>query len=98
MNPVWLVPAALGAIGLIGLIYKKSVLGLIVSLQLMSLGAAVLFVLSGVEAGAPLEGHSFSILIVFSGVLQTVGGYALAARMFYLRKKASVTELRELKR
>ena len=98
MNPVWLVPAALGAIGLVGLIYKKTILGLIVSIQLMVLGAAILFVLSGVAAGLPLEGHSFAVFIVFCGVIQSIGGYALATRMFYLRKRALVTELRELKR
>jgi NADH:ubiquinone oxidoreductase subunit K len=98
MNPVWLVPAALGAIGLVGLIYKKTILGLIVSIQVMVLGAAILFVLSGVTAGLPLEGHSFAVFIVFCGVLQSIGGYALATRMFYLRKRALVTELRELKR
>jgi len=97
MNPVWLVPASLGALGLIGLIYKKTILGLIVSIQLMVLGAAVLMVLSGVEAGLPLEGHSFAVFIVVSGVMQTVCGYALATRMFYLRRKTPGMELRELR-
>jgi NADH:ubiquinone oxidoreductase subunit K len=98
MSWTWLVSAALGAIGLIGLIYKKTMLGLIVSIQMMVLGAAVLFVLSGSETGAAAEGHSFGIFIVICGLAQTVGGYALATRMFYLKNDTALSELRSLKR
>lgn len=96
--PLWLVSAALGTIGMIGLIYKKTMLGMIVSIQMMVLGASVLFVLSGTESGAQLDGHVFAIFIVVGGIAQTAGAYALASRMFYLKNKTDVSELRELKR
>jgi NADH:ubiquinone oxidoreductase subunit K len=97
-NWTWMISAALGAIGLIGLIYKKTMLGLIVSIQVMVLGAAILFVLSGGEAGVAAEGHSFGVFIVICGLAQVVGGYALATRMFYLKNDATLSELRSLKR
>lgn len=98
MNLVWILSGALGAVGLIGLIYKKTMLGLIVSIQLMILGGAALFVLAGHESGVPLDGFSFAAFIVFCGLAQTVGGYALATRMFYLKNKTSLNELRSLQR
>lgn len=98
MSLVWLLSGALGAIGIMGLIYKKTMLGLIVSIHVMLLGAAALFVLSGTESGMQIDGHSFGIFIVLGGAAQVVGGYALASRMFYLTSKTGVEDLRNLKR
>ena len=94
---IWIVSPALGAIGMIGLLYKKTMLGLIVSIQFMVLGACVLFVFSAAQA-MQMDGLAFAVLIVIAGLSQSIGSYALATRLFYLRNKTSVSELRSLKR
>jgi NADH:ubiquinone oxidoreductase subunit K len=98
MTFVWLLSGALGAIGLIGLIYKKTMLGLIVGIQIMILGAGALFVLSGSQSGMQTDGHSFAVFIVLGGLVQIVGGFALATRVFYLKNRTDVSDLRNLKR
>ena len=98
MNWGWAVSAALGGIGLAGLLYKKTMLGLIASIQLMVLGVGILFVFSGGEASMRMNGHSFAVFVVISGLVQSICGYALATRLFYLKNKTALSELRNLKR
>lgn len=97
MDWLWIVSPALGGVGLIGLIYKKTMLGLIVSMQTMILGAAILFVFSASER-MQMDGLAFALFIVITGLVQSIGGYALATRLFYLKNGTSVSELRSLKR
>jgi NADH:ubiquinone oxidoreductase subunit K len=98
MSWVWLVSGALGAIGLVGMLYKKTMLGIIVSIQMMVLGASVLFVATGSEAGTQTDGHSFAVFVIIGGLVQGIGGYALATRMFYLKNESTLSKIRELKR
>jgi NADH:ubiquinone oxidoreductase subunit K len=92
------VSAALGGVGLLALLYKKTILGLLVGTQLLMMGATTLLVFAGASAGALLEGHLFAFFIVLAGLAQMVAVYALATRMFYLKGKTSLDELRSLKR
>jgi NADH:ubiquinone oxidoreductase subunit K len=94
---MWL-SAALGGVGLFTLLYKKTLLGLLVGMQLLTLGATSLLVFAGASSGEILEGHLFAFFIVIAGVAQIVAGCALATRMFYLKSKTSLDELRTLKR
>jgi NADH:ubiquinone oxidoreductase subunit K len=94
---MWL-PAILGGVGLFSLLYKKTILGLLVGIQLLTLGATSLLVFAGASSGSFLEGHLFAFFIALSGVGQIAAGYALATRMFYLKGKTSLDELRSLKR
>jgi NADH:ubiquinone oxidoreductase subunit K len=94
---MWL-SAVLGGIGLFSLLYKKTILGLLVGIQLLTLGSTSLLVFAGASSGSFLEGHLFAFFIALSGLAQIAAGYALATRMFYLKGKTSLDELRSLKR
>jgi NADH:ubiquinone oxidoreductase subunit K len=94
---MWL-SAALGGIGLMALLYKKTVLGLVVGMQLLTLGGTSLLVFAGASSGSSLEGHLFAFFIAVVGLAQMGAAYAVATRMFYLKGKTSLDELRSLKR
>lgn len=89
--------AILGGLGLICLVSRRTLLGLLIGLQLLVLGATSIFVMAGVSSGAHSHGHIFGLFIVLGGVAQLVVGYALAVRLFYLKKRVGMDELRSLK-
>jgi NADH:ubiquinone oxidoreductase subunit K len=94
---VIVVAAALGGLGLVCALYRKTLLGVLIGVQLMFLGATMIFVLAGFSSGALVNGHAFGLFITLGGVGQLVVGYALAVRLFYLKKRAGMDELRSLK-
>lgn len=89
---------AIGALGLVAVISRRTLLGVMIGIQLLVLGATLLFVLAGAASGVRIEGHLFGLFITFSGIAQLVAGLALAIRLFYLRSRNGMDELRSLKR
>ncbi len=93
-----LIAGIVGGLGLVCMISRPTVLGMLIGIQLLVLGATMAFVLAGIISGARIEGHLFGLFIALSGVAQLAGGYALAVRLFYLRNRIHLDELRALKR
>lgn len=93
-----LISGLLGGLGLACVVSRKTLLGILVGIQLMVLGASMTFVLAGISSGARVSGHVVALFIVLGGVAQLVGGYALSVRLFYLKNKVEIHELRSLKR
>ena len=89
--------AALGGLGLFCALYRKTLLGVLIGLQLMVLGATAIFVFSGFSAGIHVSGHVFGLFILLGGIGQLVAGFALCVRLFYERKRAGMDDLRTLK-
>jgi NADH:ubiquinone oxidoreductase subunit K len=56
------------------------------------------FVFGGVLSGERLSGHVISIFAEILGVGFVVAGYALAVRLFYLKGRVSLSDVRSLKR
>jgi NADH:ubiquinone oxidoreductase subunit K len=94
---IMLVPGIVGAMGLICMIHRRTFLGMIIGVQLLILGGTMMFVLSGIQSGARIQGHVVGLFVVFGGVAQLVAGYALAIRLFYLKSRIQMDELRSLK-
>lgn len=92
-----LVAGLIGALGLACMVSRRTLLGLMVGIQLLVLGSAMMFVLAGISSGARVEGHLFGLFIALSGVAQLAGGYALAIRLFYLKNRTQMDQLRSLK-
>lgn len=92
-----LVAAVLGALGLVSLLIRRTLLGVLIGIQLLVLGSTTIFVLAGASTGSLIHGHVFGLFITISGIAQIVVGYAFAVRLFYLRKRVSMEELRSLK-
>ncbi|OFZ20093.1 MAG: hypothetical protein A2X94_09285 [Bdellovibrionales bacterium GWB1_55_8] len=95
---ILLVSGLLGGLGLACIVLRRTLLGILVGVQLLILGATMMFVLSGISSGARPEGHLFGFFIVLGAVAQLAAGYALAIRRFYLRGQIDMDELRTLKR
>ena len=86
-----------GACGLISLLSKRTLMGALTGVQLLFLGTAMMFVSSGGHENMGVEAHVFAILITFVGVSFLVTGYALAVRLYYLKKRIYLSDLRQLK-
>jgi NADH:ubiquinone oxidoreductase subunit K len=97
MSTLMLVAGAIGALGLICMVSRRTLLGVMVGIQILALGATMIFVLAGIVSGARVQGHLFGLFIALSGVAQLAGGYALAIRLFYLDNRTKMDQLRSLK-
>ena len=101
MNALMAVSASLLALGLVCLMARRTLIGVLVGIQVLVLGASMNFVLSGIasggSAGARQNGHIFALVIVLAGVAALAAGFAIAVRMFYLKEKVEMDELRSLR-
>lgn len=89
--------ALIGGLGLICIISRKTLLGLLIGVQILVLGSTMMFVLAGISSGLRIQGYIFGLFITLGGVVQLVAGYALAIRLFFLKKRISMEELQALK-
>ncbi len=92
-----LVAGIIGGLGLICMISRKTLLGLLIGVQLMVLGSTMIFVLAGISSGLRIQGYIFGLFIILGGIAQIVLGFALAIRLFFLKKKISLNDLQALK-
>jgi NADH:ubiquinone oxidoreductase subunit K len=92
-----IISALLGGTGLICILYRKSFLGFLMGTQLLVLGAASMIVFIGTQSKSVDQGHLFGFFIVLGSVAQLIVGFSLAVRLFYLRSKTGMDELRSLK-
>jgi NADH-quinone oxidoreductase subunit K len=92
-----LVAGMIGGLGLVCMISRKTMLGLLIGVQLLVLGSTMAFVLAGMSSGMRIHGYIFGLFITLGGIAQLVVGYALTIRLFFLRKKISLDELQGLK-
>jgi NADH:ubiquinone oxidoreductase subunit K len=92
-----LVAGVIGGFGLMCMISRRTLLGLMVGIQLLVLGSTMIFVLAGIASNARVQGHLFGLFIALGGVAQLAGGYALAIRLFYLKNRTKMDELRALR-
>ena len=87
----------IGGLGLVCMISRKTLLGLLIGVQILTLGSTMMFVLAGVSSGLRIQGYIFGLFITLGGIVQLVVGYALAIRLFFLKKRISMEELQALK-
>lgn len=92
-----LISGLIGGLGLVCMFCKKTVLGLLIGMQLLILGSSLIFVAGGASPGQTIQGHIFGLFITLVGITQLGIGYSLALRLFFLRKRISLDELRALK-
>ena len=87
----------IGAFGLICMISKRTLLGLLIGIHLLILGSSMMFVLAGLNTGLAIQGYLFGLFILLGGIAQVVVGYALSIRLFFVKKRISLDDLRMLK-
>lgn len=92
-----MIAGLIGGLGLVCMISRKTLLGLLIGVQLLVLGSTMMFVFAGISAGLQIQGHVVGLFITLGGIAQLVVGYALAIRLFFLKKRISMDELQALK-
>ena len=88
---------ALGALGLVCLITKRTVVGVLVGTQLVAMGAAVSVVCAGISAGKRADSQVLALFITVLGLVTLVSGYSFAIRLYYLRRRVGIRALRRLR-
>jgi NADH:ubiquinone oxidoreductase subunit K len=91
------VAGLIGSLGLVCIISRRTLLGLLIGIQILILGSTMMFVLAGISSGLRVQGYIFGLFITLGGVVQLVVGYALAIRLFFLKKRIAMEELQALK-
>jgi NADH:ubiquinone oxidoreductase subunit K len=91
------VAGLIGGLGLVSMISRRTLLGLLIGIQLLVLGSTMMFVIAGISSGRANQGHVFGLFITLGGIVQLVVGYSLAIRLFFLKKKNLLVELKALK-
>ena len=92
------VAAVVGGLGLAALIFKETLIGFLIGIQLLVLGSSLAFVGKGIESGTPVDGQVFGLFIGFSAVSTVVACLGLAVRLFSLAGRADMSEVRDLKK
>jgi NADH-quinone oxidoreductase subunit K len=83
--------------GMFSLILRRTLLGVLVGAQLIILGSTMVFVVGGSLSESMADSNVIGILVVLSGLAQLVAGGVLAIRLYYLRKRIFIKDLRLLK-
>lgn len=87
----------LSGIGLFAVLSRPTLLGIILGFQMMTMGAGLVFVFSGSHAGELARGHVFASYLLVNGFVFFGSGLILTSRLFFLRKRAAVDEIRTLR-
>ena len=91
------IAVALAGMGLVSLLTKRTLLGMMIGSQLFILGSTMIFVVSGLSTGRPIEGHLFGMFVLVGGIAQLIVGFGLAIRLFSVRKRVGMEHLKSLK-
>lgn len=89
--------AILGSLGIYCMVSKQSLLGIFIGFQLLIFGASLLLVSGAQESGVVLQGHSLALMLATSGICQLGVGFALAVRLFYLKRKPDVSQITDMR-
>ena len=88
---------ALGGLGLVSLLCRRSLMGALIGIYLSTLGSTVLLVWVGASSGHLVQGVVFGLFVLFCGIAQVAVGCTLALRLFYLRQDIEIDTLKRLK-
>lgn len=88
---------ALGGLGLVSILCRRSLMGALIGIYLSSLGSSMLFVWVGVTSGSAVRGFVFALFIFLCGIAQVAVGCSLALRLFYLRQDIEIDTLKSLR-
>jgi len=92
-----MVTISLGTLGIICLLLRRSVMGVLIGIQLVFLGTSTALVLAGIQAGAHEDGHLFGVFVLLTGLGTVIVGFALAVRLFYINRSVRMERLGMLK-
>lgn len=87
----------LSGIGLFAILSRPTLLGIILGFQMMTMGAGLVFVFAGSHANELVRGHVFASYLLVSAIVFSGSGLILTSRLFFLRKRAAVDEIRTLR-
>ena len=92
-----LVGAAFFVIGVVNIMLKRNMVGVLVGGHLVFTGLVLCFVFAGGATGGEVQAQEVAFFILLSGVAQVGAGLVLALKIFELKKGTAVEELKDLK-
>ncbi|MBL7715884.1 MAG: hypothetical protein JNL01_10510 [Bdellovibrionales bacterium] len=98
MNQAPLMTAiGLFSLGILAMLTRRTILGILLGFQTTALGAALAAVVVGKESEVLVKGQLLGLIFLLGGVIPLIGGFSFSVRLFYLRTKATLDELENLK-
>ena len=93
-----IVAALLGGLGCICITLRRSLLGVLLGMQMLMLGATLLFVVAGSALGLSVRTNVLGLFALLGQVGLIVAGFALCIRLYSVKKSIAMDQLRSLKR
>lgn len=98
MNHAPLITAVgLFSLGILAMLTRRTILGILLGFQTTALGATLAAVVVGKEVDIQVKGQLLGLILLLGGVVPLIGGFSFSVRLFYLRTKATLDELENLK-
>jgi len=94
-----LVSLFLSLMGFVCLLSKRTLIGMLIGVQLLVFGSSSAFVMSGVISKESLgnDAHVFGIFIALLGLSQLTIGFAFVIRLLFLKDNIEIDSLRMLR-
>lgn len=80
----------LGCVGLVGLLWRRDLLGVFLSVQLMATGLASSFLRLHTESAKRAESELAAVLVFLGISVSLAVGFALAVRLFYKSNRTTL--------
>lgn len=84
-------------LGFACLLWRTSMIGVLISLQLLWVGCVVLVAFIGAQGQQVSEAQLFGAVALSSAWIQVVGGSALMVRMFWINRRTLLEGISKLK-
>jgi NADH:ubiquinone oxidoreductase subunit K len=82
---IW-IAGMMGGLGIACMIFKKTLIGILVGMQILALGTTMAFISAGVATELRMNAYIFGLFIILGSVVQLAVGYSLAIRLFFQKK------------
>ncbi len=92
-----LVSVVLAMLGILAILSRKTLLGMIFGMQLISQSLISFSVFIGYARGQPLNGQMVAFFMLIISLSSIVASLSLAIRIFYLRKSIELSHLKGLR-
>lgn len=93
---IW-IAGIMGGLGIACMMLKKTLIGILMGMQILASGAVLMFTSVGMISGLKMDSYIFGIFIILSSIVQLAVGYSLAIRSFFQKKNILIEPKEKLR-